>query len=343
MGAPFAMTTTTSVKKLSAALLLWPALWAAPATGAEVEFHKGDDGIDVIMISGEIKPGDDEKFKKLALNSKSALVVLESDGGALVPALEIGRAIQLRSFSTFVPDNAICASACALTWIAGTTRFVGPSGLVGFHASYRDSNGRLEEVGVANAMVGRYLTLMNLPESAVIFATATSPQDIIWLTTSNASRSGISYQILDLDNEPEEDEGNEGPWSAYETSEQAQEAPLPKWYYAVEDKDGSKYYVRGQDVELGRSDSRAARMWVQSDDSTNSAVSYRSSKALYVVDCIAETYTTETYIEYDKRGNPEESPVDRRKEHIVPGSIFADIAGLVCSNDRPSEDERDIM
>lgn len=168
----------------------------AQAGAATFSFEKGDDGFDVVIIKGQIEPGDDDHFKRIAVASNAGLVVLESPGGSLPPALEIGRTIQLKGFGTYVPDGSTCTSACALIWVAGSTRFLSPNSRVGFHASYRDNNGRLEEVGVANAMVGRYLTLLNLPERAIFFATSASPTSVTWVDTRQSNSGGISYEIL---------------------------------------------------------------------------------------------------------------------------------------------------
>lgn len=125
--------------------------------------------------------------------------MLSSPGGALAPALAIGKTIQLKGFSTLVTSGSECSSACALVWVAGTQRFAGESSRIGFHASYRDNNGRLEEVGVANAVIGRYLTLLNLSEKAVIFATSASPTSILWLDANLAREIGMQFETIDGD------------------------------------------------------------------------------------------------------------------------------------------------
>ena len=164
------------------------------ARGAEIDHSPGTTGdVAVILISGEIKTGDDQKFRELSVRYPEAIVGLDSSGGAIVPALEIGRMIRLRGYITAVLDDATCTSACALIWLAGNPRMLSSSGALGFHATYKDVGGRLVETGVGNAMVGHYLSQMNLPEKAVIFATSASPYEISWLSEANRYAAGIDF------------------------------------------------------------------------------------------------------------------------------------------------------
>ena len=130
--------------------------------------------------------------------------MLESDGGALVPALEIGKMIRLTGYSTLVIRDASCTSSCALIWLAGSRRLKSPGGHVGFHASYLDKNGSKHETGVGNAMVGHYLSLLNLPQKAVVFATVAGPNEINWLTGANRTEAGIEFEDFILKSERED-------------------------------------------------------------------------------------------------------------------------------------------
>jgi hypothetical protein len=167
-----------------------------PALAAKIEHTSLGEGIELITIEGTIASGDEEKFRRLSVQYDNAIVALASDGGALLSALEIGKMIRLKEFPTLVLDGYECTSACALIWIAGSTRFLGPRGRVGFHASYRDEGGRKVETGLGNALVGRYLTLLNLPEKAVLFATAAPPDEVLWLSSANMRDAGIDFEVF---------------------------------------------------------------------------------------------------------------------------------------------------
>lgn len=171
----------------------------APGTLNAAEFHHRvyNDGSAIILIAGEITAGDDSKFRELSVRFPDAMVGLDSSGGAIVPALEIGRQIRLRGYSTVVTSSSVCTSACALIWLAGTPRYLDQGGGVGFHATYKDQGGKLVETGVGNALVGHYLSQLSLSERAVVFATSASPYEISWLNYGNRISSGIEFSVPD--------------------------------------------------------------------------------------------------------------------------------------------------
>lgn len=179
---------------------------SSATSAAELTHTPLGDGIELISISGDIAEGDQHEFRKLAVQYEKAIVLLESNGGLLLPALEIGKAAHLRGFSTLVSDGAICASSCALIWAAGENRYLAPKGRVGFHASYFESRGQKMETGVGNALVGRYLTQLELPERAIIFATSAPPTSIRWLRATDQRTSGIDFQIFEVEAKPIEKE-----------------------------------------------------------------------------------------------------------------------------------------
>ncbi len=177
---------------------------AAPAQSATIRHMPVSKTVEAIVVEGELVASDIDKFREVSLQFKSAMVILDSQGGALSAGIEIGKMIRLTGYSTLVPANTTCTSSCALIWLAGSRRFLSPEGKVGFHASYTDRNGRLEETGVGNAMVGHYLSLLNLPQKAVIFATMAGPDEITWLTRKNKALAGIEFEDFILDDEPED-------------------------------------------------------------------------------------------------------------------------------------------
>lgn len=132
---------------------------AHSALAANIEVDDLDNGTSVITIIGDIESGDSAKFRNIAASLDKAIVVLESDGGATLEAIEIGEAIRLKGFSTLVLNDTVCASACGLIWLAGTPRTLSATAKIGFHASYTGETGRRMESGVGNALVGRYFAM----------------------------------------------------------------------------------------------------------------------------------------------------------------------------------------
>lgn len=189
-------------KIIRAALALATSLmFSINASAAEISFvipeKEGEQTF--ILIQGEIKSGDDEKFRKIAAQYSEATVLLDSEGGAIGPAMDIGRTIRLRGYMTAVTSNQSCASACALIWIAGSQRVIIDGGQVGFHASYFDENGTKLETGVGNALVGHYLSQLGFGEKTVVFATLAPPDKILWLNENTLAMSGIDYNAISVE------------------------------------------------------------------------------------------------------------------------------------------------
>jgi hypothetical protein len=154
-------------------------------------------GSNVIYISGEIDKDDADKFKQItSVVTGRTVVFLDSKGGSAMDGLYIGEYIRYKGYSTAVGDNTECASACGLIWLAGKSRYLGTSTRVGFHAAYTVSGHDATESGVANAVIGGYLTKLGLSYQAIVFATVAPPDEIKWLNQDDARRIGIQYTGL---------------------------------------------------------------------------------------------------------------------------------------------------
>jgi hypothetical protein len=148
----------------------------------------------VVTVEGPLVSVDGDQFVAKAASLRSAIVVFSSDGGSLVAGLRIGEAIRRKGFSTFVPDDRRCASACALAWLGGVERFIGANATIGFHAGYDIATGT--ETGVGNAAVGSYLTKIGLPYEAVTYITEAASNEMTWLNMSDVAQRGIRVTLL---------------------------------------------------------------------------------------------------------------------------------------------------
>ncbi len=150
--------------------------------------------ITLIVIEGELRIGDEHEFANVAISADDAIVVMDSPGGSLVAGIEIGKAIRLKGFATVVPDGFSCASACALSWLGGRVRFMGSGARIGFHAAYVTDGATQLPASVGNALVGAYLSQLGLPVSAIAYITEAQPEQIRWLTFSDAEDIGIDVK-----------------------------------------------------------------------------------------------------------------------------------------------------
>ncbi|MEP7173677.1 MAG: PAN domain-containing protein [Aestuariivirga sp.] len=167
------------------------------ATAAEIRLVPGAaHGVNYITVIGTFELGDDQKFIQIALPLETAIVAFNSEGGNLSAGLGMGRAIRLKEFSTLVPKNSLCASACGLAWLGGFERLVEEGAQVGFHAAYITNNGQSQETGMGNALSGAYLNQLGLTQSAIAYVTEAAPQNMKWLTAEDAKRVGIAMTIV---------------------------------------------------------------------------------------------------------------------------------------------------
>lgn len=184
--------------QVSCALLLFN--YSVPALSAEIQdFPLSEPGFGFISIFGTIEPGDQKQFTAVAMKYRQAAVLLRSNGGNLLAGLAIGRTIRMRNFDTGVAPNYFCASACALIWIGGRTRYMSSSSFIGFHAAYSIEGNKKQQTGLGNALIGAYLTELGLPIDAVIFATKSGPDELSRITPNEAQKAGIDLKILDLE------------------------------------------------------------------------------------------------------------------------------------------------
>jgi hypothetical protein len=155
-----------------------------------------DPNFHFITVSGAIEPEDGIKFNRIVSEVKNGFVVLDSPGGAVLSGLEIGRLIRNKKLMTGVPSSTLCASSCALIWLAGATRYAEESSMVGFHAAYVIRNGKQVETGVGNALIGAYLNELGLSDKAIVFVTKAPPEGIEQLTKAKSEQVGIAYKSI---------------------------------------------------------------------------------------------------------------------------------------------------
>lgn len=108
-------------KLITFSLFLISFSFSKPLVAMEI-IKKGD----TALLQGGIKSGDEIKFKEFIndpTNSNIKIIKLNSSGGFVIPARDIGRLIRSKNLSTIVDgktDN--CASACTVIFGSGIKR-----------------------------------------------------------------------------------------------------------------------------------------------------------------------------------------------------------------------------
>ena len=114
----------------------------APHTHAEIKIDYVDTNakIAVVKIINKIEYEEDELFiaalEKLAEENykiKLNSIVLNSAGGNVTAAINIGETIRAKKLNTYVSPSAICTSSCVYVFIGGVVRMA--YGLIGVHRS----------------------------------------------------------------------------------------------------------------------------------------------------------------------------------------------------------------
>ncbi|MTH77946.1 hypothetical protein [Paracoccus aestuariivivens] len=165
---------------------LRPAGTGAPAMRPMPEKLEFASDADIIRITGQIAPGDADRFVAWldSTRPQSSRVLLDSSGGSVSDALAMGHTIRAAGYATEVGQGAVCLSACPYLLAAGTTREVADTAVVGVHQHYFGKNTLLpafmavSDVQRAQASVMDYLTEMGIDLRLMAYALRTPPEDI---------------------------------------------------------------------------------------------------------------------------------------------------------------------
>ena len=168
-----------------AALLALCALIPGPTQAATIE-RKGDS----VVVTGRFERGDLETFRRIVQDqiTKDTVIVLESPGGLVGVGLEMGEFIRMRGLATFVGPDKVCASACAIVWLAGDPSRGGHNCKDRFPCGLRPAGhgeGRAKRDG------GRFPTRIGLSYEAVRYVTRAPPKEMQWLKFDDAERLRI--------------------------------------------------------------------------------------------------------------------------------------------------------
>ena len=131
-----------------------------------------------IKLEGGFKYGLSQDLKRLMLSAPSAKIVnLESVGGRIAMGEEIAKVIEEYNFSTV--SNSRCFSACTIAFLAGTERFLGIDGRLGFHAGafagVESSESKSGEYEIYRGLTAKYGT-----STTFIRKILATPHDKMW-------------------------------------------------------------------------------------------------------------------------------------------------------------------
>lgn len=156
-------------------------------------------GGSAIVLEGAIVPGDADRIGKqiAALDPPPERAYLNSAGGSVDDALQLGRQLRATGVATALRDNDICYSACPYLLAAGVTRQVPDSASVGVHQHFFGENTLLpafvavESIQRGQGEVMRYLDEMGVDPLVMQHALVTPPDEIYVLLPEELQRYGF--------------------------------------------------------------------------------------------------------------------------------------------------------
>jgi len=177
--------------------MLFMGIRPTPASAAEIWCYQPQNqpqNCVVIFIAGEIKEGDDIKFKQLLESRKvvGGVVFLSGPGGNVATGINIGREIKARKLVTVVNGDQVCASICGAIWLAGRDRFAHEDARIGFHSAFLEKDGGAAVSGGGNAVIGGYYKELGLSDTAIYYLTNTPPEQMMWLNAKLATALGVT-------------------------------------------------------------------------------------------------------------------------------------------------------
>jgi hypothetical protein len=156
-----------------------------PAAAMDYSWRSYKDKI-VIDASGPIVVDEAKNFIAWVEQSRrewnghrATAIVLNSPGGSVEGGRQMGIMIADFHMTTGVAHGGECASACVLIWSAGEFKSAGSDSKIGVHMA-KDMNG---EPTVDGTIFGlHWLEKTHAPNSVVVGAMSTKPDDIYWLS-----------------------------------------------------------------------------------------------------------------------------------------------------------------
>ena len=132
------------------------------------------------------------------MDPRPETLILQSPGGSVGDALELGRTIRALDIATEMRRGEICYSACPYILAAGATRMLEDGASVGVHQHYFGESTILPAfVAVENIQRGQadvmvYLDEMGIDPMVMTHALGTPPDEIYILLPEELARYGFS-------------------------------------------------------------------------------------------------------------------------------------------------------
>lgn len=162
-----------------------------------------------LRLTGTIDPGSASRFAEEieARGEYVQTVVLDSPGGSVMDALEIGALIHDKALATKVAAGHMCASSCPIIFASGTERIASARSAIGVHQVYAASLGAeavdaLRIAGAAmsdaqkiTAEITRHLNQTGVDPAMWLHALETPPDRLYYFSAEEMERLKLVTQL----------------------------------------------------------------------------------------------------------------------------------------------------
>jgi hypothetical protein len=164
-----------------------------------------------LKLSGTIDPGAAIRFRTEIEQRGEYVktVVLDSPGGSVMDALEIGALIQEKGLATKVAAGNLCASSCPIIFASGAERIASADAAIGVHQIYAAALGEasrdaLAVAGVAmadaqstTAEITRHLIKSGVDPALWLHALDTPPDRLYYFSAEEMQRLKLVTQFIE--------------------------------------------------------------------------------------------------------------------------------------------------
>lgn len=169
--------------RLLSALVVLLGMVPVLAGGAEFRRERGH-----ISMTGRVEAQDFDKFRKflqdpeVLIDLMQGAMALDSPGGDVNAALQIGSLLHLAHATVLVKKDSICFSSCFLIFSGGSYRLIASTGTLGVHrlrfsqpATMHATEKMLADLG---GSIENYLRSAGIPERVIEKARETPPSEL---------------------------------------------------------------------------------------------------------------------------------------------------------------------
>lgn len=186
---------------LGCALAVWFAETTAAHAGLSYQAEQTPDGLRYVMVSGEFSYDDNlDEFASVVRSHNPSVIGFNSPGGNVSKAMELGRLIRSYRLNTLQPKGPDCASACALAFLGGVTRWSEP-GAIGVHKSSFsgshsiDTQTAVSAVQQLTADVMTYMIEMGVDPALLQLSLQYDSDDMRYLSNSEMKQYRVTNQV----------------------------------------------------------------------------------------------------------------------------------------------------